>query len=117
MPRECDAPAPDRQYLMPSKWRAQVPHKILSPRQPLLVADKVRHVGEPLAVIVAESQHAAEDAAALAVFDLEPLPAVTDPEAALAPGAPLVHESFGTNLIGEFTVGKGDVAAARFSVE
>jgi aerobic carbon-monoxide dehydrogenase large subunit len=105
-------PAPDRQYLMPSKWRAQVPHKILSPRQPLLVADKVRHVGEPLAVIVAETQHAAEDAAALAILDLEQLPPVLDPESALAGGATLVHESFGTNLIGEFTVGKGDVAAA-----
>jgi carbon-monoxide dehydrogenase large subunit len=105
-------PAPDRQYLMPAKWRAQVPHKILSPRQPLLVADKVRHFGEPLAVIVAESRYAAEDAAALAVLDLEPLPAVTDAEAALAPGAALVHDHFGTNLIGEFTVGKGDVDRA-----
>ena len=105
-------PTPDRQYLMPRKWRALVPHKILSPRQPLLVADKVRHFGEPLAVVVAESRYAAEDAAALAILDLEPLPAVTDAQAALAPGSALVHEQFGTNLIGEFTVGKGDADGA-----
>jgi carbon-monoxide dehydrogenase large subunit len=74
--------------------------------------DKVHHVGEAIALVVAESRYCAEDAAALAVVDLEPLPAVIDPEAALAPDAPLLHERLGTNLIGEMSVRKGDVERA-----
>jgi carbon-monoxide dehydrogenase large subunit len=105
-------PVPDTQLSLPRKWTAQVQHKFINPQQPLLAYDKVRHVGEAVAVIVAESRHAAEDAAQLAVLDLDPLPAMVDPEAALNPGAPIVHERFGTNLIGAFTIGKNDVAAA-----
>jgi carbon-monoxide dehydrogenase large subunit len=45
-------------------------------------------------------------------LDLEPLPALTDAEAALAAEAPVIHDRLKTNLIGEFTVAKGDVAAA-----
>ena len=50
----------------------------------------------------------AEDAAELVTLDLEELPAVVDPEAALRPDSPIVHERFDTNLIGEFSVGRGD---------
>ena len=57
-----------------------------------LAKDKVRHVGEPLAMVVAESRYLAEDALADIVVDLEPLPAVVDLEAALAPEAPRLHE-------------------------
>ncbi len=105
-------PVPDAQLSLPSKWRAQVEHKLHNPQQPLLATDKVRHVGEAIAVVVAESREAAEDAAELVQPELEPLPAVVDPEAALRAGAPLVHERFGTNLIGEFTIGKGSTDAA-----
>src|SRR5262245_56745659 len=105
-------PVPDTQLSLPRKWTAQVQHKFINPQQPLLAHDKVRHVGEAVAVIVAESRHAAEDAAHLASLDLEPLPAVVDPEASLRGGAPIVHERFATNLIGAFTIGKGDIAAA-----
>jgi carbon-monoxide dehydrogenase large subunit len=105
-------PVPDTQLSLPRKWTAQVQHKFINPQQPLLAHDKVRHVGEALAVIVAESRHAAEDAAQLVGLDLDPLPAVTDPEASLRAGAPVVHERFATNLIGAFTIGKGDIAAA-----
>ena len=101
-------PGPEGQIAMPSKWSTQIEHKFLSPRQPLLAHDKARHVGEALAVIVAETRDQAEDAAELVALDLEELPAVVDPEAALHDGAPIVHERFGTNLIGAFTVGKGD---------
>jgi len=89
-----------------------VQHKFINPQQPLLAYDKVRHVGEALAVIVAENRYAAEDAAEFVELDLEQLPAVLDPEAALATGAEIVHDRFGTNLIGTFTIGKGDAAAA-----
>jgi carbon-monoxide dehydrogenase large subunit len=105
-------PVPDTQLSLPSKWTTLVQHKFINPQQPLLAYDKVRHVGEALAVIVAESRHAAEDAAQLVTLDLEPLPAMVDPEAALRPGAPIIHDKFQTNQIGGFSIGKGEFAAA-----
>ena len=62
------------------------------PKRYPLATDKVRYVGDPVAAVVAESRYAARDAAALIEVDYEPLPAVVDPEAALAEGAPLLHE-------------------------
>ncbi|HWD08846.1 MAG TPA: molybdopterin cofactor-binding domain-containing protein [Actinomycetota bacterium] len=73
--------------------------------------DKARYLGDAVAVVVAESRSAAEDAAALVAVDYEALPAVVDLEAAMAEGAPLVHENLGTN--NSFTWvhgGTGDVA-------
>jgi aerobic carbon-monoxide dehydrogenase large subunit len=105
-------PVPDTQLALPSKWTALVQHKFINPQQPLLAHDKVRHVGEAVAVIVADSRYAAEDAAQLVDLDLEPLSPVLDPERALDAGATIVHDRFGTNLIGGFTIGKGDAAAA-----
>jgi aerobic carbon-monoxide dehydrogenase large subunit len=108
-------PVPEGQISLPSKWTTHVQHKFLNPSQPLLAHDKVRHVGEAVAIVVAESRHQAEDAAELVTLDLEELAAVVDPEAALRPGTPIVHDRFDTNLIGEFSVGKGDAAAALAS--
>jgi aerobic carbon-monoxide dehydrogenase large subunit len=105
-------PVSDTQLALPSKWTTQVQHKFINPQQPLLAHDKVRHVGEALAVIVAESRYAAEDAAQLVELDLEALDPVLDPEAALRPGSPVVHDKFGTNRIGAFTIGKGDADGA-----
>ncbi len=105
-------PVPDTQLALPSKWTTQVQHKFINPQQPLLAHDKVRHVGEAVAVIVAESRYAAEDAAELVELDLDPLPAVLDPEAALGAGATVIHDRFGTNLIGGFTIGKDDAEGA-----
>ncbi|TMK13498.1 MAG: xanthine dehydrogenase family protein molybdopterin-binding subunit [Alphaproteobacteria bacterium] len=105
-------PVPDTQLSLPRKWTTLVQHKFINPQQPLLAHDKVRHVGEAVAVIVAQSRYAAEDAAQLVTLDLDPLPAVVDPELALRPGAPIIHDKFQTNLIGAFTIGKGDIAAA-----
>src|SRR5438128_1078588 len=93
-------PVPDTQVSLPRKWTTQVQHKFINPQQPLLAHDKIRHVGEAVAVIVAESRYAAEDAAQSVTLDLDPLPAVLDPESALHAGAAIVHERFGTNLIG-----------------
>src|SRR5215813_5405843 len=105
-------PLPDTQLSLPSKWTSRVQHEFHNPQQPGLVHDKVRHVGEAIAVIVAESRYAAEDATALVTLDVEELPAVVNAEAALAPGAPLIHEHLQTNLFGAFSITKGDVAAA-----
>src|SRR6266481_5193962 len=105
-------PVPEGQISMPSKWTSVIQHKFLNPQQPLLAHDKVRHVGEAIAVIVAESPDQAEDAAERVTWDLEELPAVVDPEAALRPDSPIVHDRFQTNLIGAFSVGRGDADAA-----
>src|ERR1700736_5150250 len=104
-------PVPEGQISMPSKWASVIQHKFLNPQQPLLAHDKVRHVGEAVAVIVAESRDQAEDAAEQVIWDLEELPAVVDPEAALRPDSQIVHDRFQTNLIGAFSVGRGDVDA------
>ncbi|MCS6781148.1 MAG: xanthine dehydrogenase family protein molybdopterin-binding subunit, partial [Geminicoccaceae bacterium] len=63
------------------------------PPHPILAQEVVRHVGEPVVLVVAESLALARDAAEAVRIDWEPLPAVTDAPAALAPGAPLVHEA------------------------
>jgi carbon-monoxide dehydrogenase large subunit len=86
-----------------------VPHASLRPRMPYpLAADKVRHVGEPVAIVVAESAYAAEDAVERVIVDYEELPVVLDAETALAPGAPLVHEDLDSNLMAEMTQTVGD---------
>ncbi|HWO89399.1 MAG TPA: xanthine dehydrogenase family protein molybdopterin-binding subunit, partial [Gemmatimonadales bacterium] len=78
-----------------------------------LARDKVRHVGEPVAMVIAESRYIAEDALEDIVLDVEPLPAVVELEAALRPGAPLVHEQFGTNLAARARQVKGSWDKAR----
>jgi aerobic carbon-monoxide dehydrogenase large subunit len=77
--------------------------------QTALAAGVVRHVGEPVVLVVAGSRAEAEDAAELVVVDYEELPAVLDPVAALEPGSPLVHEELGTNLCFASPFGSGDV--------
>ncbi|MBI2708562.1 MAG: xanthine dehydrogenase family protein molybdopterin-binding subunit [Actinobacteria bacterium] len=67
-------------------------------KRPPLAQGKVRFVGEAVAVVAADSKAHAEDAADAVVVDIDPLPAVVDPEEALAPGAPLQFEDMGTNM-------------------
>src|SRR6516165_1419313 len=105
-------PLPDTQLSLPSKWTSRIEHEFHNPQQPGLAHDKVRHVGEALAVVVAESRYAAEDAAELVTLDLDPLPAVVNAEAALAADAALIHEHLQTNLFGAFSIAKGHVDAA-----
>ncbi|MGH7065295.1 MAG: xanthine dehydrogenase family protein molybdopterin-binding subunit [Stellaceae bacterium] len=101
-------PVPEGQISLPSKWTSVVQHKFLNPQQPLLAHDKVRHVGEAMAIVAAESRDMAEDAAEAVTWDFDELPAVVDPEAALRAGSPIVHERLETNLIGAFSIGRGD---------
>ena len=70
--------------------------------------DKVRFVGEPVAVVVARDRYLAEDAAELVDVEYEPLPAVVDPEKALQPDAPVLHDKVGTNLAGHRRLVYGD---------
>jgi carbon-monoxide dehydrogenase large subunit len=78
-----------------------------------LVKDKVRHVGEPIAAVVAESRYIAEDAVEDIFVDLEPLDPVVDIEKALEPDSPLVHDDLESNLAAHLAQGKGDYEAAR----
>jgi carbon-monoxide dehydrogenase large subunit len=80
-------------------------------RQPLPV-DKVRHVGDPVAVVVATSPYLAEDGRDLVDVTWEALPAVMDPMSSLAPDAPLLDESLGTNNIAHIEQTAGDVDGA-----
>jgi carbon-monoxide dehydrogenase large subunit len=78
-----------------------------------LAKDKVRYVGEAIAVVFAESRYIAEDALEDIVVDYEPLEVAVDLERALEPDAPLVHEDVGSNLASHLIQDKGDYAAAR----
>ena len=64
--------------------------KAPKPAYPVLCADTVRHVGDAVAFVVAESQNIARDAAEMIEIEWEPLPAVADPRVALEKGAPQV---------------------------
>jgi aerobic carbon-monoxide dehydrogenase large subunit len=67
-----------------------------------LAVDKIRYFGEPLAVVVADNRYLAEDAVEAVSVDYEPLPVVVDPEAAMEPGSPCVHEDVGSNIVYEY---------------
>jgi len=78
-----------------------------------LVKDKVRHVGEPIAMIVAESRYIAEDAIRDVVIEIDPLGVVVDLEKGLAPNAPLIHEHLTSNVAAHVIQKKGDYPEAR----
>jgi carbon-monoxide dehydrogenase large subunit len=84
--------------------------EVHGPGRAPLAAGRARYVGEPVAVVVADTPYHAQDAADLVQVDYAPLPAVTDAEAALAPGAPLVHADLASNLGVRWAREKGDVA-------
>ncbi len=79
-----------------------------TPLGPLAV-DKVRHVGDPVAAVLADSRYAAEDAAGRIALDIEPLPSLVDAAEAAADGAPLLYEDAGTNVLAMRAFGRGDV--------
>jgi carbon-monoxide dehydrogenase large subunit len=78
--------------------------------QPVLAADVVRYVGEPVAVVVAEDPYAAEDAAELLDLEIDEEPAVLDAARAAVPGSPRLFPA--GNVAADFTLGYGDVDAA-----
>jgi carbon-monoxide dehydrogenase large subunit len=80
--------------------------------RPALASGETVHVGEPVAIVVADDRYIAEDAVALVAVDYDPLPAAVDCRAALEPGAPGVHSDAPHNLLAEFSMGYGDVDRA-----
>jgi aerobic carbon-monoxide dehydrogenase large subunit len=85
---------------------------LISGDQRPLATGKVHYVGEPVAIVVADSRAIAEDAVELLDAEFTELEAVVDSVAALSPDAVLVHEELGTNLAFEGTFGTGDVEEA-----
>ncbi|HXG39529.1 MAG TPA: molybdopterin cofactor-binding domain-containing protein, partial [Candidatus Limnocylindrales bacterium] len=85
------------------------------PDQPILAADRVSHVGEPVAAVVADTEDVARRAARLVRLEIVPERAVLDVESALAPGAPTVNERAPDNVLGRWGYRNGDLDAARAS--
>jgi carbon-monoxide dehydrogenase large subunit len=83
--------------------------------RPALAVGKVRHIGVPVAVVVAETAAQAADAAELVEFDIDPLPAVIDPEAALADDAPQLYDDIPNNIVLDFRVGDTDAVDKAFA--
>jgi aerobic carbon-monoxide dehydrogenase large subunit len=82
------------------------------PHHHLLAQDRVYYVGHPIAVVVATDRYIARDAADLVEVDYDVLPAVADPEKALAPGAPPVHPEWPDNVAFTFHQEGGDTEQA-----
>ena len=76
--------------------------------RPIMAIDKVRHVGEPVAALVAVDEEIAEEAIELIKVDYEALPAVFDPEEAIKPGAPRIHDECQNNISFKFVKSYGD---------
>ncbi len=88
-----------------------VPGLKIPERRPLAVG-RVRYVGDPVAVVLAESLYAALDARDQVEVDYTPLRAVADPEAALTPDAQLLYDEFGSNVAFLSQSGGGDISNA-----
>ena len=102
---------------MPAMEGMPIPRKLNKPLRKPLALQRVRYVGDPVAVLVAENLAVALDARDLVEVDYVPLPAVADPEEALAPDAPLLYPDFGSNMAFDTQVGGGDIDAAFAQAE
>jgi hypothetical protein len=101
---------PESFEIHPLPWLEAVKPVLRGPRPTALAQGKVHYVGEPVAIAVAEDRHRAEDAVETIAVEYAPLPVVVDPEASLQPGATLVHDGSGDNV-----VFGGQVAVRQFA--
>ncbi|GAB4110855.1 MAG: molybdopterin-dependent oxidoreductase [Roseiflexaceae bacterium] len=99
---------------LPCAWAAGgVKNNVNTPRA--IATDKVRFVGEPVAVVVAENRYIARDAADLIEVDYTPLPVVVDAKKATAAGAPQLHENAPNNIVMEWECGDKAKTEAAFA--
>ncbi len=98
---------------LPLKSRDGTP--LLQTNRLALATDKVRFVGDPVAFVVAETLAQARDAAEAVEVDIEPLPAVTDPEEAAQPGAPLLYDHIPNNVALDYHYGDAEKVNAAFA--
>src|SRR3954464_12402768 len=96
---------------LPMAW-APPGVEVKTPEHWPLARGKVCHVGDPVAVVVADTKYGAFDAAECVFVEYEELPVVIDPEKALEDGSPVIHEQFGTNHSYDWSLGGGDVEKA-----
>jgi aerobic carbon-monoxide dehydrogenase large subunit len=94
---------------LPMAW-APPGVEVNNPEHWPLAKGAVKHVGDPVAVVLGPDRYAVMDAVEDVVVEYDPLPVVVDPEAAIA-GGPFVHDQFGTNQVHEWTLAGGDVEA------
>jgi aerobic carbon-monoxide dehydrogenase large subunit len=85
------------------------------PPHPVIAVGKVRHVGDPVAVVIAETKQAAKDASEQLVIDYEDLPAVASLRDAIEPGAALVHDDAPGNICYDWHIGDKAVVDAAFA--
>jgi carbon-monoxide dehydrogenase large subunit len=85
--------------------------EVNTPDHWVLAKDEVHHVGDPVALVIGDDRYDVVDATEDVLVEYDPLPVVTDPEKALEPDSPLVHEHLGTNKICEWSLGGGDLDA------
>ncbi len=85
------------------------------PPRPGLAVDRVRFVGDPVAMVVAETPTQARDAAELVVVDIDELPAVTDPVAAAQDGAPQLYDGVPNNVCLDYHYGDAEAADKAFA--
>jgi carbon-monoxide dehydrogenase large subunit len=78
-----------------------------------LAKDKVKHVGEPVALVIAESRYLAEDAANMVEVEYEPLPVVVEIDKALDPATALIHDDLDSNLAAHVIQRKGDYDSVK----
>ncbi|MEO1106682.1 MAG: xanthine dehydrogenase family protein molybdopterin-binding subunit [Pseudomonadota bacterium] len=97
---------------MPCGWEVTDKHgaPMQEPAHPILAQGKVRHVGDPIAAIVADSLEQARDAAEAIDLEIEELPAVIDMKAAAQEGATLVHDDLNNNVCYDWQLGEADDA-------
>ncbi len=88
---------------------------LLQTNRTALMTDKVRFVGDPVAFVVAQTLAQARDAAEAVEVDIEPLPAVTDPEEAAKPGAPQLYDHIPNNVALDYHYGDTEKVAAAFA--
>src|SRR5688500_13749435 len=98
---------------LPAKGRGG--SELINPGRPALAKGRVRFTGDAVALIVAESAAAAQDAAELVAIEYRDLPAVVSAAAALAPGAPLVHDAVPGNMVLDYESGAEAAAAEAFT--
>jgi len=94
-------------YGVPCGWQVNFKdgETMREPLHPLLAKDKINHLGEAVAIVIAETLELARDAAELVEVEYEELPAVTDPKKAMEAGAPLVHDQWKDNAAFDWCIG------------
>jgi CO/xanthine dehydrogenase Mo-binding subunit len=94
-------------------------HGRAGPNRPALipVGDNVRYIGDPVALVAAETLEQAEAAAEAVQVEYQPLPAVFDPALALEPGAPVLNYDRNDNIVSDYDLARGDVEAALAAAE